>query len=187
MATAIDAKGDLVVGTGADAFSRLAVGANNTVLTADSSTATGLKWAAASSGQAAAPTCVIYENPVSTSYTSNVNLLLTYVNEETDTDGFHSNVTNTGRITIPTGLGGIYVVTFSALVSGSGSSYYYAEIQKNGAGLQGFVGSSAPFERFGTSTVVSLAAGDYLTSHIQIGATGSYTTYRRFGAVRIGS
>lgn len=45
MATAIDAKGDLIAGTGADAFSRLAVGANNTVLTADSSTATGLKWA----------------------------------------------------------------------------------------------------------------------------------------------
>ena len=46
MATAIDAKGDLVAGTGSDAFSRLAVGANNTVLTADSAEATGMKWAA---------------------------------------------------------------------------------------------------------------------------------------------
>jgi hypothetical protein len=44
MATAIDAKGDLVVGTGADAFSRIAVGANDSVLTADSTTATGVKW-----------------------------------------------------------------------------------------------------------------------------------------------
>jgi hypothetical protein len=50
MATAIDAKGDLVPGTGADTFARLAVGANDTVLTADSSTATGLKWAAPASG-----------------------------------------------------------------------------------------------------------------------------------------
>jgi len=50
MATAIDAKGDLVPGTGADTFARLAVGANDTVLTADSSTATGLKWATPSSG-----------------------------------------------------------------------------------------------------------------------------------------
>jgi hypothetical protein len=50
MATAIDAKGDLVPGTGADTFSRLAVGANNTVLTADSSQATGMKWAAAAGG-----------------------------------------------------------------------------------------------------------------------------------------
>jgi hypothetical protein len=50
MATAIDAKGDLVPGTGADAFARLAVGANNTVLTADSTAATGMKWAAAAAG-----------------------------------------------------------------------------------------------------------------------------------------
>lgn len=48
MATAIDAKGDLIAGTGADTFSRLAVGTNNHVLTADSTTSTGLKWAAVS-------------------------------------------------------------------------------------------------------------------------------------------
>jgi hypothetical protein len=52
MATAIDAKGDLIGGTGADTFSRLAVGANGTVLTADSAEATGMKWAAAASGGA---------------------------------------------------------------------------------------------------------------------------------------
>jgi len=50
MATAIDAKGDLVAGTGADAFSRLAIGANNTILTADSAQATGMKWATPAGG-----------------------------------------------------------------------------------------------------------------------------------------
>ena len=50
MATAIDAKGDLVVGTGADTFSRLAVGANDTILVAASGEATGLKWAAPAAG-----------------------------------------------------------------------------------------------------------------------------------------
>ena len=50
MATAIDAKGDLVVGTGADAFSRLAVGTNTYLLTADSAEATGLKWSAPAGG-----------------------------------------------------------------------------------------------------------------------------------------
>ena len=50
MATAIDAKGDLIVGTGADTFSRLAVGTNGQVLTADSSEATGLKFAAPAAG-----------------------------------------------------------------------------------------------------------------------------------------
>jgi len=45
--TIVDAKGDLIVATAADTVSRLAVGTNNHVLTADSSTSTGLKWAAA--------------------------------------------------------------------------------------------------------------------------------------------
>lgn len=50
MATAIDAKGDLIVGTGADTFSRLAVGTNGHTLVADSAEATGLKWAAPAGG-----------------------------------------------------------------------------------------------------------------------------------------
>jgi hypothetical protein len=51
MATEIDAKGDLIVGTGADAFARLAVGTNGHTLVADSSVSpTGLKWAAPAGG-----------------------------------------------------------------------------------------------------------------------------------------
>jgi hypothetical protein len=44
MATAIDAKGDLVAGTGADAFARIAVGGNTAPLVADSAETTGLRW-----------------------------------------------------------------------------------------------------------------------------------------------
>ena len=42
-----DAKGDIAVGTASNAAARLAVGTNDYVLTADSTAATGLKWAAA--------------------------------------------------------------------------------------------------------------------------------------------
>jgi hypothetical protein len=48
--TIVDAKGDIIAATAADTVARLAVGSNDQVLTADSSTATGLKWATASSG-----------------------------------------------------------------------------------------------------------------------------------------
>lgn len=46
----VDAKGDLIVATAADTLTRLAVGTNAQVLTADSAEATGVKWAAASAG-----------------------------------------------------------------------------------------------------------------------------------------
>ena len=50
VATTFDAKGDLVVGTGADTFAKLTVGTNGYTLVADSSTATGLAYAAPAAG-----------------------------------------------------------------------------------------------------------------------------------------
>jgi hypothetical protein len=46
----VDAKGDIIAATAADTVARLAVGSNDQVLTADSSTATGLKWATPAAG-----------------------------------------------------------------------------------------------------------------------------------------
>lgn len=56
MATTIDAKGDLIGGTGADTYARLAIGTNGQVLTADSTQTTGMKWATAASGASASYT-----------------------------------------------------------------------------------------------------------------------------------
>jgi hypothetical protein len=46
----VDAKGDLIAATANDTPARLAVGTNGHVLTADSTAATGLKWAAVAAG-----------------------------------------------------------------------------------------------------------------------------------------
>jgi hypothetical protein len=43
--TVIDSKGDLIAGSAPDTVARLGVGTNDTVLTADSTAATGMKWA----------------------------------------------------------------------------------------------------------------------------------------------
>jgi hypothetical protein len=48
--TIFDAKADILTATAADTPARLAVGSNDQVLTADSSTATGLKWATPTGG-----------------------------------------------------------------------------------------------------------------------------------------
>jgi len=50
MATTMTTKGDLVPATGSGTYARLGVGTNGQTLVADSSAATGLKWATASSG-----------------------------------------------------------------------------------------------------------------------------------------
>lgn len=44
VAQTIDAKGDLLVGLASDSLGRLVVGANNTILTADSAQTPGVKW-----------------------------------------------------------------------------------------------------------------------------------------------
>ncbi len=69
--TITDAKGDIIAATAADAVARLAVGANDTVLTADSSAATGLKWATPASGIPAndGATVATSETTSSTTYT----------------------------------------------------------------------------------------------------------------------
>lgn len=143
---------------------RLGVGANNTVLTADSTTATGLKWASVSSAFSGAS---VYSNADQT--ISNATLTnLTWNQEDYDTDTYHDNSTNNTRLTIPSGKTGYYKVTlwsrWTANATGRRIGYFY----KNGTNVsQGESNPSAtgeivvPLER-----VLYLTAGDYIEAAV---------------------
>jgi len=78
--TIVDAKGDILVGTAADTPGRLAVGTDGQVLTAASTTGTGLQWATPSSGavkQVVTGATTSSQNITSTSYTDVTNLTVT--------------------------------------------------------------------------------------------------------------
>jgi len=133
MATAIDAKGDLVVGTGADTFARLAVGGTNGhTLQVDSSTATGLKWAAAAASGFVG--CKAYKSGNQT-IGSGAYTAVTYDLEVFDTDAFHNNSSNTSRFTIPAGKAGKYRADVQVFFNGgaSPSGIRVAAIYKNGS------------------------------------------------------
>jgi hypothetical protein len=131
MATAIDAKGDLVVGTGADAFSRLAVGTNGQVLTVDSAEATGLKYATpAAAGFVGAQLTKTAQSVATGDYYA-----VTWDSEAFDTNTFHDNSTNNSRVTIPSGKSGYYrfsgIMTFASNSTGS----RLVRIHKNGSNI----------------------------------------------------
>jgi hypothetical protein len=62
----VDAKGDLITATAADTPARLAVGSNNQTLVADSSTATGLKYAASLQSTLTTTGDIIYASAANT-------------------------------------------------------------------------------------------------------------------------
>jgi hypothetical protein len=168
MATAIDAKGDLIVGTGADTFARLPAGTNTYTLVADSAEATGLKWAAPSAG--ASFVGVKAQKNATQSIANNTDTVITFAGTDTfDTDGYHDPAVNNTRFTIPSGKGGYYLVTgnwgFASNATGNRECYF------NLNGSFGFNGGGIPAQptsaTVGTySAIVNLSVGDYIEMYV---------------------
>lgn len=91
---------------------------------------------------------------------------LTSDEENFDVGGLHSTVTNTSRLTIPTGESGKYRVTCTINFVGAATGTRAVGIGKNGASptfpLSSQLGSASVAPSMGGSTLLNLVAGDYV-------------------------
>ena len=172
--TPLTTKGDLLGFSTLDA--RIPIGANDTVLTADSTESLGLKWAApAAAGFVGAKVFTTANQTISNNTQTTVN----FNSEDFDTNTFHDNSTNNSRLTIPAGKGGYYAIT-GQIILGSAAAEVRQQLKilKNGSmvlisEIGGFAGSVQP--NISVATIVNLAATDYVELALYQ-ATGSNMT-----------
>ena len=161
--TPLTTKGDLFTFSTVDA--RLGVGTKGQTLVADSTASTGLKWATPSSP--AFVGCRLYKS-ANQSISNNSLTTVTWSSESIDTNAFHDTSTNTDRITIPTGYGGKYLVTWRITWNGATSGYRYHTLNQNaGATILSRVDAPTSFSASNAASVTmsdiySFSAGDYI-------------------------
>ncbi len=148
--TLFDAKGDLLLGTANDAASKLAVGTNGQVLTADSSQATGVKW-----------------GPLPTAATASV------VTQQATTSTSYTDLTTVGpAVTVVVPASGMVEVTIDVSATGSANNLYqYVSVALSGAN------TAAASDSYAAMTPGSLNTAQINSTFLLTGLTPGSTTF----------
>jgi len=110
------------------------------------------------------------KNTAGTSFTGGAEADVPFATEDFDTDGFHDNVTNNNRLTVPAGLGGKYLVVGQIGV-GATAGDRFVRVKKNDGGDIAFhrmMDAGAPVGPI--VVVVDLAAGDWVGMRLYPGS-----------------
>jgi hypothetical protein len=182
--------GDIYYASAANTPARLGIGSTGNVLTV----ASGIpSWAApAASGFVG---CVLTKT--ANQSINNLSITgITWDSELKDTNGFHDNSTNNTRITIPSGKGGLYLITGQVSYAANATGYRVGTIKKNGSDYYVFWNARATDGEWSVgsvSNIIELAANDYLemfTYHnagTAININGANTYGANFGVQYLGA
>jgi hypothetical protein len=163
----VDAKGDLLVGTGADTVGRLAVGTNGQMLVADSDASAGVKWATAGK----------VLQVVQTRYTTATSIASTSM---TDT-GLSASITcstSTNKVLV--------MITQNVLMARLASPQgVEMDLQRNASTIETFGASGYATFYMGFSGLTNMNLATYISySYLDSPASTSALTYKTRGRVQ---
>lgn len=181
----VTTKGDLMVATAADTVTRVGVGANDSTLVADSGESAGMVWQL--QPHVALSNSAVYD-PGTSAWEA-----VTWDTEDADTDGMHSTVTNTARITVPSGGAGVYLVIATiefdtTSLSPGTSGEYGVRLLYNGTTpvrtvfdeAEGKAGADISMQVMG---MLGLSVTDYVTAQVYTSQNINVTTNSVFEAL----
>lgn len=179
----VTTKGDMAIATAANALARLGVGANNSILVADSAATTGVKWQAAMVGARV-------KNSGTQSCSDGADKKLSWDGEDFDTDTIHDTSTNPERLTATTA--GTYIIIANVQFTSNATGERVAYIKFGGSTEIARTSVEACAGSYTTDVpahaVYQFAAGEYVELFAKQNSGGplTVTTACRFSMWRIG-